>query len=184
MPTRRTFLTLTAISSSVLLAGCNGLQDTRNTPDDTPTETPAGGTDNNGNFGTPSDEDINILNPEPVSAGQFSEWEPNTNCNDGEKEGMYNSEISVSQVNAVIEDKYKPVHYTDLPDDEKRIIAIMLERGGYATCDVSDAFQSFMERAITQHARKQEGDDHIVWLKYENQYYRLNIRQQDQVYAY
>ena len=59
----------------------------------------------------------------------------------------------------------------------------MLEKGGYATCDASGAFRSFVEKAVYEYAAEQD-DDMKVFLEYDDTYYRLYIRQQDQVYAY
>lgn len=133
---------------------------------------------------TPTDE-RNVENPDPVSAEVFEKWEPDTNCNDGEQESMYNSEISVQDVHDELDASYNPIAYADLPDEEKRILAEVLEQGGYATCNVSEAFQSFLEKAVYEYAAQQEDDDDMkVFLEYDETYYRLYIRKQDEVYAY
>lgn len=133
---------------------------------------------------TPTDERT-VENPDPVGDDAFEAWEPDTNCNDGEREAMYNSEISVQAVHDELDDSYNPLAYHGLPDEEKRILATVLEKGGYATCDTSEAFQSFVEKAVYEYAAEQDDDDDMkVFLKYDGTYYRLYIRKQDQVYAY
>lgn len=98
---------------------------------------------------------------------------------------MYNSEISVQDVRNELDDSYNPLAYDGLPNEEKRILAEVLEKGGYATCDTSEAFQSFLEKAVYEYAAEQDDDDDMkVFLEYEDTYYRLYIRKQDQVYAY
>lgn len=132
---------------------------------------------------TPTDE-LQVENPEPVSEEVFTEWEPDTNCKVDKPESMYNSEVSVQSVLDEQPDSVNPIPYESLPDGERRIIAEVLEVGGYATCDTSEAFQSFLEKAVYDYADKQEGDATNVWLEYEKNYYKLYIRKQDQVYAY
>lgn len=165
MPTRRAFLTSSAITLSIGFAGCT-------TP--TPTEETK----------TPKTYKINTDNPTPASDETFQTWEPNTNCNDGEMESMYNSEISINEIKNNIGDEYSPLQYTTLPKEEQRILATVLENGGYATCDTSDAFNTFFDKAINDHARTQEGDDRHIYLEYDGRYYQLYLRKQDQVYAY
>lgn len=169
MASRRRFLKTSAVSVpvSVGFAGCLS-----QLPEDDPsTETP--------------ENERNVENPDPVSDETFEAWEPDTNCNDGEREAMYNSEISVQDVHNELDDSYNPLAYDGLPDEEKRILAKVLENGGYATCDTSEAFQSFVEKAVYEYAAEQDDDDDMkVFLEYDDTYYRLHIRKQDQVYAY
>lgn len=173
MRSRRRFLTASAVSIPVIagVAGCLDRLSQEEAPPDTPTDTPT--------------DELNVENPDPVNAAVFDAWEPDTNCNEGEQESMYNSEISVQDVHNDLSDRYNPIAYDDLPDDEKQILATMLENGGYATCETSGAFRSFTEKAVYEYAAEQNEDDDLkVFLEYDDTYYRIYIRQQDQVYAY
>lgn len=167
MTSRRGFLKTSAasVAGSVVFAGCLG----RSLQDEPSTETPT--------------DERNGANPDPASNEAFESWEPDTICNDGEQEAMYNSEISVQNVRKELDDSYHPIAYDDLPDEEKQLLAKVLENGGHATCDPAGAFQSFLERAVNEYAAKQE-DDRKIFLEYDDTYYRLYIRKQDQVYAY
>lgn len=181
MRSRRDVIRRTAVICVPLgLAGCTGSSPAteETTQTDTPTETPTDTTTE------PPTDELNVENPEPVSMAVFDAWEPDTTCNGGERESMYNSEISVQNVLGDRPDGSNPIAYDGLPDGEKRILAEVLAVGGYATCDTSVAFQSFLEKAVYDYAAEQEGDDMHVWLEYEGTYYRLYLRKQDQVFAY
>lgn len=181
MRSRREFLRRTAaICVPLGLAGCTGASPATDgtTQTDTPTETPTDTTTD------PPTDEVNVENPKPVSEAVFDAWEPDTNCNGGERESMYNSEISVKNVVDERPAGSNPIAYDGLPDAEKRILAEVLAVGGNATCDTSAAFQSFLEKAVYEYAAEQEGDDMNVWLEYEGAYYKLYLRKQDQVFAY
>lgn len=180
MPSRRRVLRWGAgMSASLGSAGCltagpgNGDSPTETptaTPQTTPTETPT--------------DEVDVENPDPASEATFNAWEPDTNCTDGTPESMYNSEISVQ---SVIDDRpagSNPIAYAGLPADEKRILGEVLAVGGYATCETSEAFQSFAAKAVYEHAATQDGDETSVYLEYDETYYKLYIRKQDQVFAY
>lgn len=166
MTTRRTFLKSSTLTLTLGLAGCTTQQPDNEDPQPTKTYK------------------INTANPNPVEDQTFQTWEPETNCNDGEMESMYNSEISVAEIKDKLSNEYNPIKYTDLPEEEQRILATVLEKGGYATCETSDAFNAFLDTAVNEHARKQEGDDMHAYLEYDGRYYQLYLRKQDQVYAY
>lgn len=156
-----------AVALSVGLAGCLGSAADPEQPATDP----------------PTDE-LDVDNPDPVSEAAFEAWEPDTTCNGGEQESMHNSEISVRNV---LDDQpagVKPVAYDGRPDAQKEILAEVLAVGGYATCEPSEPFLSFLQTAVYDYAAEQERDDTSVWLAYDGTYYKLYLRKQDEVYAY
>lgn len=180
MTSRRRVLRASAVTIPLVgLAGCINPSDDAETPTETPTDTPTGTPTDT----TPTDE-LDVENPEPVSDEAFDKWEPDTNCNDGEMEAMYNSEISVNAVRDDLSDSYNPIAYDDLPKDEKIILAEVLERGGYDTCETEGGFDSFLGKAVYDYADEQDGDDMNVFLEYDGRYYQLYLRKQDQVFTY
>lgn len=112
-------------------------------------------------------------------------WERSTDC-EHTPTGMYDSVIRIEAVRETLPDGYAPIAYTALTAPERAIIDQVLEQGGYGTCNVSDAFNRFLERVGT--AREQQTDaveeDLHIYLAYEGRYYRLYVEKTDQVYAY
>lgn len=169
MTTRRKFLGISVSATMIPLTGCI---------DDSGQNQPA--TDN------PSDtqtDELDIQNPTPASQQEFENWEPDTNCNTDQADAMVNSEISITKVRQEIKNGYQPISYTDLPKNQKEILAIALTQGGYALCDETNPFSTFFENAVEQ-GRNQEKDDLTIYLEYDNKYYQLYLRRDDQVYAY
>lgn len=178
MATRRQFLSFGSIGAVAVFAGCISPPGDEERPpteqppidEDTPTETQT--------------KDIDVENPTPTSIRTYTDWEPNTNCNDGERESMYNSEISVTEVVDSVTGNYYPIQYEELPTAQKQILAEVIELGGYATCETSTAFNNFLEKAVYENGEDQPADNIEIYLEYDGTYYQLYLRKQDQVYAY
>lgn len=169
MTSRRKFLSLSASVVSLGLAGCMDDQEAEEPqPEEDDQQIP---------------DDLNVENPTPVSQQEFDDWEPDTNCGGDQPDSMINSEISVSETTNSIGDGFNPVSYDSLPQSQKEILAVVLTERGYATCEESDAFGTFLEDAV-EASREQENDSTSVYLEYEETYYKLYLRRADQVYAY
>ncbi|QLG63189.1 hypothetical protein [Halorarum salinum] len=111
----------------------------------------------------------------------LTDWERSTDC-EGEYDGMYDSVIRVERVTTSLGDEYTPIHFTNLTSEEQTILRPVTEKGGFGTCDASDAFHRFVDR-ISDTSERQDGDMH-VYLDREGTYYGLYVEVQDQVYAY
>lgn len=177
MTTRRQFLSL-GCGSIVMIAGCvsaPGDSDdlpTEETPiDETPTET--------------STDDVDIQNPVPTDDDTLTSWDENLDCNNGTDEEYHaqKREVSVIAVVDEIGSEYKPIPYTSLSTEQKHIIAPVIANGGFATCESSDAFNSFLSTAYNEYGREQEADAMTIYLEYDGRYYQLYLQKQDQVYA-
>lgn len=167
---RRRFIGLTASLATIGIAGCTGPGIEKEEPQT-----------NNDDEEVP--DDLDVENPEPVSQQEFDNWEPDTNCSDDQPESMLNSEIGVKAVLENLPEEYDPISYDSLPHSQKELLAITLTEGGYATCEESDAFSTFLQNAV-ETTRNQEGDDSHAYLEYDGAYYQLYLRRADQVYTY
>lgn len=77
-----------------------------------------------------------------------------------------------------------PIWFSDLPPAQQAIAKTAVETGEYRVCPFAEADNT---QAITDFAHtateRTGGGDGLVYLEYGGEYYELNIRIQDQVYA-
>lgn len=157
------------------VAGCVGPQDDDTNPTDSPPK----------QVPTPTDE-LDIQNPTPADDSTLTSWEADLDCQNGTDESYHaqKREVSIQSVKDEIGSEYNPVPYAELTDAQKEILALVIEHGGFATCESNDAFNSFLDVAVNEYAREQEADAMNVYLEYDGRYYKLYIQKQDQIYAY
>lgn len=117
---------------------------------------------------------------ETTDDGSLTDWERSTSC-EGSPDDMHDSIIRVEQVTERIGDEYAPIRFSELTSEEQDILRTVTREGGYDTCDVSDAFDRFIDR-VSDRQRRQDKDG--VYLKREDTYYRLYVEKLDQVYAH
>lgn len=148
--------TATVACATVALAGCNALA-----PQTRESESPSGTGDSADTSDGGSDEQTT--------------WTSTANC-DPMKENV----IKAKWVKDDLADAYSPIHFSDLTPGEQEILRVVVEEGGFANCEVTDAFRRFVERVI-EHRREQ--DREYVWLEYQGTYYGLYVQQGDQVFT-
>lgn len=102
-------------------------------------------------------------------------WTSTADC-----EPMHENVIKVKWVKDDLADAYSPIHFSDLTPGEQGILRVVVEDGGFANCEVTEAFRRFVERVIEH---RQEQDREYVWLEYQGTYYGLYVQQGDQVFA-
>jgi hypothetical protein len=111
----------------------------------------------------------------------LSGWERSTDC-EGGRDKMHDSVVRVEAVTTSLADAYAPITFSELSPRERPILRTVTEEGGYGTCDVSDAFQTFVER-VSDHRHQQDGKKR-VYLEREGTHYGLYVEKLDQVYSY
>jgi len=135
---------------------------------------------------TPTDADTPTTTSEgPADGDALTEWEKSTDC-ERTPAGMYDSVIKVKQVLEELGDEYAPIRFSELTPGETAILRTVTEEGGYATCDTSDGFLRFIERAGThrEEQRDNAAEDMHIYLERDGTYYRLYVEKLDEVYAY
>lgn len=113
----------------------------------------------------------------PAHPDALTTWERSTDC-----DAMHDSAIAVNAVAADVPDGRSPVRFADLTAGERGILRAVTTEGGYATCEVSESFQRFLER-VRETVEAQDGAMR-VWIARGDRYYRLYVEKQDQVFAY
>lgn len=172
-PTRRRLLSAGGAVALGAVAGCLAGAD-GSSPGDS--EDPGGPEDPNGSE-DPKDSDDPEDPGGTTDPDSLTDWERSTTC-----DRMHDSVISVQEVRTTIEDRFVPIHFSELPDDEQGILGVVLEEGGYGTCDASDAFSGFVSR-VSDRRRRQDGDA-SAYLERDGTYYGLYVEQGDQVFTY
>lgn len=146
----------TAASATVFLAGCNA-RPSRSQVTDTTTST--------SDSSDTSDDTTDTK----------TTWTSTADC-----DPMQENVIKAKWTKDDLADAYSPIHFSNLTPGEQEILRIVVEDGGFANCEVTDAFRRFVERVI-EHRREQ--DREYVWLEYRGTYYGLYVQQGDQVFA-
>lgn len=153
---RRTYLA-SAVAATIALAGCNAIapqlreaETSTDTPDSTDT------TDDN-------------------TDDKEAPWTATTDC-----DPMHQNVIKAKWVKDDLADAYSPIHFSDLTPGEQEILRVVVEDGGFANCENTDAFRRFVERVV-RHDREQ--DREYVYLEYQGTYYGLYVQQSDQVFT-
>jgi len=101
------------------------------------------------------------------------EWKGDFSRNCGNNSMPHDSVIEVDNATAELKDECQVIHMSDLTSEEKDILTTVTEKGGYGTCDPSNAFHQFSSRV-----EKSE-----LCLEYKGIYYNLSIRQNDVIYV-
>ena len=156
---RRTYLAsaASATAAALALAGCSA----RSSPTDG-TET------------TPETTDTDSTDTDTTS-GEEPSWTATTDC-----DSMHENVIEVEWTTDDVRDAYSPIQFSELTAGEKEILGTVVEDGGFANCEVTDAFRRFVERVM---AHRKEQDEFLVYLEYEGTYYGLYVQQGDQVFS-
>lgn len=154
---RRAYLaSFASATAAAVLAGCNAF-----TPQTQETDTPAGTADSSDTSDDSGDE-------EPT-------WTATADC-----DPMQENVIEVKWTKDDLSDAYSPIHFSSLTPGEQEILRTVVEKGGFANCEVTDSFRRFVERVI-EHGREQ--DREYVYLEYQGTYYGLYVQQGDQVFT-
>lgn len=162
-PSRRTVLgAVVAMSTGSISGGClaGDSETERRSPSDTPSPTPE-----------PTPE------PTPADPDTLTSWERSTAC-----DAMHDSAIKVDAVARRVDDDYVPIRFSTLSTGERDILRVVTSEGGFATCEVSAAFQRFVER-VSDAVAEQDGTMQ-VFLERGGRFYRLYVEKRDQVFAY
>jgi len=107
----------------------------------------------------------------------LTDWERSTDCDD-----MHDSVIKIKRVRSSLGGEYSPISYPDVSPEEKKILRKVTEKGGYGTCEPSEAFDRFVTR-VSDHVDQQDGDLN-VYIVYNGSYYGIYVEKLDEVYAY
>lgn len=156
---RRTYLA-SAASTALVLAGCT---------------TASSDGDNTGTGTTRATDSTETPTDSTTSDDELTDWTPTTDC-----DPMHENVIKVEWTTDDIRDAYSPIHFAELTAGEQEILRVVVEDGGFANCEVTDAFREFVERVMS-HRKKQ--DEFLVYLEHEEIYYGLYVQQGDQVFS-
>lgn len=113
------------------------------------------------------------------SNSSLTDWTSSVDC-EGEPDAMHDSVIKVEEVTENLGPEYDPIQFSSLSAAEQSILKTVVEDGGYATCEPSDAFEQFVDRVQD---RSHQSERMRVYLEREGTYYRLYVEVLDEVYA-
>ena len=110
------------------------------------------------------------------------DWERSTDC-ERDPDSTYDSVIEVQRVTSMLDDAYAPIHFSALTAGEKTVLRTVTEVGGYGACEVSDAFERFVDRVMDHWRRQDDATEMAIYLERDGTYYGPYIEQSDQVIA-